>query len=438
MRVVLILIVSAHALCTAYASRQATSDFSRLTGPYLGQKSPSTAPEVFAPGTVSTEGTHFGYGRASHTHGLGNEFTPFLIPDDADLSFASGRTGDDNVYWVDAGSVEKIVVDEKPTSEKRVFEPHTQLLIMGGFNESVIYSDVHSVSVLDLLSGEEIVWIQQPSLPKALQGHAAAVSNGHIYIIGGVEGFAENRRAVFSSDVFSAETEDSGLTEWKRNRSIPCPLSYHAVAKYRDFIIISGGQTPHDNSAVYRTRIAENGEMDVWERAGDLPKPVRGHASVMVRDRLFILGGHNDRGFFADVLSAPVDMDGKIGEWEYTTPLPVPLVHFGAAEHQGRIFVFGGQDAEDNLHSEVYSAEAVGSKLGPWRKEAPFPVPQSRMTVNVVDGKIFVTGGGFGWAPPVYSAIYSSEIGEDGVLGEWRKIGDLPKQLAFHAAVVCP
>jgi hypothetical protein len=178
--------------------------------------------------------------------------------------------------------------------------------------------------------------------------------------------------------------------------------------------------------------------MDGWETAGDLPKPMRGHSSVMVKDRLFVLGGHHDQAHFEDVFSAPVGRDGRLGEWEFTTPLPLPLVHFGVVEHNGRIYVFGGQDERDDLHTEVYSTEAAGSKLGDWRKEAPFPVPLSRMTVNTLGGRIIVTGGGFGWTPPVHSAIFVSEIGEAGRLGKWRKIGDLPRQLAFHAAVICP
>lgn len=313
-----------------------------------------------------------------------------------------------------------------------------QLLIMGGFKERDMYSDVYSVSTLGLIGGQDTVWNRATSLPEALQGHTAVAVHNRIFVVGGLEGFNENGMAIFSNDVFSAGMEDSHLGEWKRQRPLPHPIGYHTAVAYKSFIIISGGQTPTDMSTVYETRVNENGEINDWEAAGELPKAIRGHASVMVKDRLFILGGHDQKGFFADVFSAPVDRDGTIGEWEYTVPLPLPLVHFGVAEHNGRVYVLGGQDREDNLHTEVYSAEATGSRLGDWRKETPFPVPLSRMTVNIVGTRIIVTGGGFGWEPPVYSAILASEIGEDGVLGAWRRIGDLPRQLAFHAAVICP
>ena len=372
----------------------------------------------------------------------GNEFTPVITADGKYLFFASDRTGNDDIYWVDMGVVKKAAqdrfIDKRSAFKKRTSCANPRLFIIGGLKERELYPDVYSISILDLASGKNAAWDRGPSLPKALQGHTAVAAHDHIYVLGGLEGFGADRRAIYSSDVFSAEIGGSQLSEWKRTKPLPHPLGYHAAVTYKDLIIISGGQSPTDNSAVYIAAITANGETSDWEAAGDLPKPARGHASVIVQDRLFILGGHNDKGFFDDVFSAPVGRDGKLGRWERATPLPLPIVHFGLAERNGRIYIFGGQDAEDNLHTEVYSSVITGSKLGNWRKETPFPVPQSRMTVHIMDERVIVTGGGFGWEPPVYSAVYASDMAEDGRLGKWRKIGDLPGQLAFHAAVICP
>jgi len=378
----------------------------------------------------------------SGINSAGNEFTPAVTADGKYLFFTSDRTSNDDIYWVDMESVDKTAAGhffvQKTTLKRDVSSPLPRLFIMGGFNEKETFSDVHSMSVADLINGENRGWDRGTSLPKALQGHAAVALGNQIFIMGGLEGFTGNRRAVYSPDVFGTEWKGARIGEWKRMKPLPHPLGYHSAVTYRDFIIVSGGQSPADVSAVYITSVTENGEINDWNKAGDLPQAMRGHASVMVGDRLYVFGGHDDKGFFADAFSAPVGRDGKIGEWEALTPLPLPLVHSGVAEHNGRVYLFGGQDTEDNLHTEVYSAELVGSKLGSWRKERPFLVPQSRMTVNVLDEQVIVTGGGFGWEPPVYSAIFTSKIGEDGRLGTWRKIGDLPRLLAFHAAVLCP
>jgi len=336
------------------------------------------------------------------------------------------------------GKPSRIGADDNSSANKDRDFVLPQLFIIGGFNEKQTYADVYSISILDLLSGEGKAWTRGPALPHPLQGHTAVTVRNRIFIIGGLQGVDENRRAIYSQGVFSAEVNDSRLGEWKRENPLPQPLAYHAAVRYKDFIMICGGQSPATISTVYKAPVAENGKIGGWEIAGALPKPMRGHAAVIVNDRLFILGGHDDGGFFAEVHSAPIGGDGRIGKWESAMPLPAPLVHFGVAEHNGRIYVFGGQDAGDNLHTEIYSAKSSGSKLANWRFETAFPFPQSRMGLIIIDEHIIATGGGFGWAPPVYSDVLASELDQDGVLGKWRKIGDLPGPIAFHAAVIVP
>lgn len=46
-------------LGTTASAQQATPEFPKLTGPYLGQKAPGATPEIFAPGIVSTEAHEF-------------------------------------------------------------------------------------------------------------------------------------------------------------------------------------------------------------------------------------------------------------------------------------------------------------------------------------------------------------------------------------------
>jgi hypothetical protein len=45
--------------CTLSGARQSSPEFPKLSGPYLGQKPPGMAPEVFAPGIVSTAAHEF-------------------------------------------------------------------------------------------------------------------------------------------------------------------------------------------------------------------------------------------------------------------------------------------------------------------------------------------------------------------------------------------
>ena len=311
------------------------------------------------------------------------------------------------------------------------------LFIIGGFRERELFSDVYSVPVTELTGEIKLNWAVLGKIPKELQGHTSVALKDHIFVIGGLEGFHDNG-PLYSSKVFSAEVIEGEIKNWSVACTLPHPLGYHSSVKFGNRIITSGGQAPYNVSSVYAVAVGEGGKMMGWKVIGQLPKPMRGHASIMVKNHLFILGGHDDREFFHQVYSAVIEMDGQILGWEDTTPLPSALVHFGIAEYKDRIYVFGGQDAGDKLHTEVYSAEAKEATLGKWRRETPFPFPQSRLTVNIIDEMVVATGGGFGWEPPVYSAVLITTIGENGKLKEWKKIGDLPQPTTFHSAVVYP
>lgn len=93
----------------------------------------------------------------------------------------------------------------------------------------------HYMSILDQLmsaseqSSENTIWNRETSLPEAFQGHTGVAANNHIFVKGRLEGFTENRRAICSNDVFSAEKKDSHLSEWKRKESFPHPLGYRSA-----------------------------------------------------------------------------------------------------------------------------------------------------------------------------------------------------------------
>lgn len=59
MKRILILSILVATLGVTVSAQQETSEFPKLTGPYLGQKTPGTTPEVFAPGIISTEAHEF-------------------------------------------------------------------------------------------------------------------------------------------------------------------------------------------------------------------------------------------------------------------------------------------------------------------------------------------------------------------------------------------
>lgn len=315
-------------------------------------------------------------------------------------------------------------------------EKSGRMLIIGGFEAERYHTEVHSLAVTDLGQGRRAVWQKEADLPKGLQGHTALVTGGYVMVFGGFEGFSPAHRPLFSKAVYAARLKDGRPGAWRQTATLPYPLGYHAAVTFRDGVYLSGGQSPTDVSAVIRGQLGERGEIESWSQVGALPRAMRGHGSVMVGKRLFILGGHDNGGYFAKVFSAEVDESGKLGTWRPAVSLPQPLVHFGVAEIHGRIYVFGGQDVRGKLHRAVYSSGVKGDQLSPWRREKSFAHPQARMGITVWGDTVVASGGGYGWGPPVYSAVWTSVLQRDGRLGKWRKALALPFPLAFHAALL--
>lgn len=313
-----------------------------------------------------------------------------------------------------------------------------RILLIGGFNRDQYYDQVFSTSADSLIGREKRAWTAEPRLPRAVQGHTAVTLGDRLYVIGGFEGFARDRSPLFSRDLFTARVMDGRIGDWSFIGSLPHPLAYHGAVTFQGGIILSGGQSPADVSAVYVSRAGPDGSLTGWKKAADLPRAMRGHAAVMAGNRMFILGGHDNRACFDDVFSAEVSEDGRIGEWVHTMPLPRALIHFGVSEYNGRIYVFGGQDRNWKLRREVFSATVSASELSPWRRERSLATPLARMGVLRLNGAFLLAGGGYGWDAPVYADLWSSVIAERGELRKWRKVGKLPAASAFHTVLPLP
>ena len=116
---------------------QGSSDMT-LKGEYIGQKPPGIIPEIFAPGFISTDkaelnsvftpdGREFYFSIYTPDRGCKMYFTkdmdgdwsqpepdycPMLSPDGKYFFFTSKRSGNGDIYWVDAKIIEQFKPDD--------------------------------------------------------------------------------------------------------------------------------------------------------------------------------------------------------------------------------------------------------------------------------------------------------------------------------------
>jgi hypothetical protein len=160
------------------------------------------------------------------------------------------------------------------------------------------------------------------------------------------------------------------------------------------------------------------------------------------RGRLYVIGGRLDpvlgntraEVFSAAIAPAP---DGHLGEWQQTTPLPVPRLAHAVVTDGRSLYVVGGcpqfcTDGEFQEMKRVFRGTlADDGSVAAWEESAPLPEPRFLHTAVAHGGFLYVLGGTF-----TTTTTWKARIGSDGRLGPWTQDRPLHKPQKQHASLV--
>jgi N-acetylneuraminic acid mutarotase len=206
-----------------------------------------------------------------------------------------------------------------------------RIYLIGGFGTTTNVP-VADVLVLDPASAE---WTRAAPLPGPRGGHAAAVVDGRIHVIGG--GNASTTLA--DHDVYDPATDT-----WSPAAPLPRSEGSPAAAVLGDALHAIGGRSgPQDFGAV-----------DVWDPATDAwasgpPISPRGTAgAAVVCETVYLFGGESqaeDR-----MLDEVLRLDSAAG-WQRATPMPTARNFARAVALDGAVYVVGGSPTSDASHA---------------------------------------------------------------------------------------
>jgi hypothetical protein len=77
-----------------------------------------------------------------------------------------------------------------------------------------------------------------------------------------------------------------------------------------------------------------------------------------------MLGGHDGRNRLRSVETAPLDADGRVGAWSFTTPLHDERSATALAVASGRVYVLGGMGVGGALNSVEMAEQNADGQLG--------------------------------------------------------------------------
>jgi len=122
--------------------------------------------------------------------------------------------------------------------------------------------------------------------------------------------------AIISNGVVNAQTV------WNSASPYTTPRQGHTSVAYNGFLYVIGGTT--DDVTRYNdvqfAPINADGSLGTWQTTTPFYNGRRGHTSVAYNGYLYVIGGTpTGGGLLNDVQYAPINPDGSLGTWQYTT-----------------------------------------------------------------------------------------------------------------------
>ena len=213
------------------------------------------------------------------------------------------------------------------------------IFVFGGWNGPENHAlRKYPVSV-EAYNPQTDTWIQKKDMPVPRVNFGVGVSDGNIYVIGGVTriGFERINRV----DVYHPATDT-----WVKGREMPTPREFLRVEVVSNRIYAIGGLGwPRVNFGPSLTVVeAYDPKSRRWQKAGDMLAPRNWFGTTVVRDSIYIIGGSLRKGGgVAPEYLASVDVYDPQKDARSDIPaMPISLAPGGIEAVNGRIYVFGG------------------------------------------------------------------------------------------------
>jgi N-acetylneuraminic acid mutarotase len=263
----------------------------------------------------------------------------------------------------------------------------------------------YDVTLVHRYDPETDRWAEAAPLPHPVS-HAESstfVEDGHVIVIGGrnhQESRSSNRRLLSSVLLY-----DPSLDLWIALDKLPLGLTGPAAALVGPNLIVSGGgrgprELPGTDTWALPFR-------DAWRPRPSLPNALAEVAAGVVGRYLYVIGEGAHETLRYDLSQARWATPGTVA------PRPFPGNHHAAEVLGGRLYVFGGFNAEGR--TQIYDPAA-----NRWRLGAPMPFAAGSSASAAIGGRIYVAGGIVGDSTTPEAAVY------DPASDSWRRIAPMP------------
>lgn len=218
-----------------------------------------------------------------------------------------------------------------------------------------------------------------------------------------------------------ADADEAGPTE-----------AWHEAGAPARLYVFGGRRDDKTSPEVWMATIQPDGALGAWEPAPALPAPRQLARAVVGPDFVAVVAGQVG-AYSGSIMVAPRSGD-EISTW-YTAAVSVePRVRFGAAFHDGRLYVLGGTVSGSEDTGAVEAGPLGASSVGPLAALGALPAPRSRMAVANRGPLLYLIGGTEGGV--VSADVSMARIQPDGTLSSPSAQPSLPTARNHAEAVV--
>lgn len=174
-------------------------------------------------------------------------------------------------------------------------------------------------------------------------------------------------------------------------------------------------------------------DIGLWEASSNLPIPLSKTQVIVTKNRVYLLGGWDGEEVLDTIYTASVDNDGIIGEWSISGSLPIPLQLSQAITVKDKVYLLGGEDGINSLSVILTTNINEDGTLGEWNYDTELPIGLSSSQAIITKNRVYLLGG---HTTDTTDILISAPINGDGTLGIWSIDGQLPIPLKDSQVVV--
>jgi len=283
----------------------------------------------------------------------------------------------------------------------------------------IVIGVVQQVAAVEMEAG---TWTQKADMPTARFIPGSAVVDGKIYVIGGAP--------VSHGATAAVEEYDPATNTWTRRADMPTARQGGRAAAVDGIIYAIGGWNAGRGDL--STVEAYDPATDTWTKKADMPTARDTPAIAVVDGIIYVIGG--EVGVALSVVEA---YEPATDTWTKRADMPTARFAFGACVVDGRIYASGGATkwglASGNW-GHVPTVEVYDPATDTWTQATDMPKARSAHSASVVDGKMYIIGGG---EPPLHPlGDYAIVDVYDPATDTWTTAADLPTVRGNHTAAV--